>query len=81
MTFTIHNAYTETVWVTLDDHVHFTHDCLSIENQYTGPIEIPANGNGTFTVTVKLTKLADADINVDHNVTFTVSDTDPNAAP
>lgn len=81
MEFVIHNAYTETVWVSLGAHDENNNECVKITNNYTEAIEIAANSNATFTVTVEIVKLTGEGIDLTHNVTFNVSDEDPNPAP
>ena len=79
VTFTIKNEYTETVWVTVpDSHEHDTESCITIESNYTAPIEIVGGGTATFTITVTLESLTTTDISLNHSVQISATDIDPN---
>ena len=80
MEFIIHNAYTETVWVTIATHDHNDIENITITNNYTAPIEIAPDGNATFTISVLLESLTSETINLTHNITFDVSDVAPAAS-
>lgn len=80
MEFNIHNAYSETVWVTIADHEENTNECLIITNNYTGPIEIATGATVAFTISVELDSLTSETIDLSHNISFNVSDVAPAAA-
>ena len=77
MEFNIHNAYSETVWVSIASHDHNDNVYVEITNNYTAPIEIAAGGTEKFTVTVELKELTNEGINITHNIAFDVSDAAP----
>lgn len=80
MSFTIHNDYEFPVWVTLVNNSPALTDCLKIEDNYDAPVMIEAKGGEddyVFEVTITLEKLSSDGLDVDRNLTFTASDTDP----
>ena len=79
MEFNIHNAYSETVWVSIASHDHNDNACITITNNYTAPIEIAAGDTAKFTVSVELVELTSDTIDLTHNITFDVSDAAPAA--
>ena len=80
MEFVIHNAYSETVWVTLAAHDENPYkDYIQISNNYNDtPIKIDSLDDAKFTITVTVIELTNATIDdLVHNISFNVSDVDP----
>ena len=84
MEFTIHNAYSETVWVTIGDHdEHLYDDFVKITGYFkdnnTNTAEIGTDEDAIFVIEVEIVELTDTSINIDnHLLTFNVSDANPN---